>query len=155
MPSKRVLMEKNRLQLELKLQSDLMVGLKRQGWFVTKTSDRFKAGRPDLRTSHNDFGQLDVELKYSVEQWHPDAELDTGLSKLQWLKMREMNQNGIPTIGLVYCEPNNLFFVTTVLRETLPPTARCVSYLKSEVLHGPNLFVVAMSHLRDLGYHRR
>lgn len=145
---------KLRQQLELKLQAKLITSLQQQGWFATKTSDRFKAGRPDLRIGHNDFGQLDVELKYSLEDWHDLKERDTGLSKLQQIKIKEMNQHGMPAIGLVFCEDFDVFFVTTVLRDTLPGPQRCVEKLPgSGVIAGPALFVTAMEHLNDLGYH--
>lgn len=151
-PLTRVVLERNRQQLELKLQADMIKGLLKQGWFATKTSDRFKAGRPDLRIGHRDFGQMDVELKYSLE-YEDDREYETGLSKLQWLKIKEMNGHGMPAIGLVYVEKLDLFFVTTVLRETLPPPERRVLKLPgSEVIHAPDLFVTAMEHLNDLGY---
>lgn len=156
-PLTRVVLERNRQQLELKLQAKIIARFHLQGWFAEKTSDRFKAGRPDLRIGHRDFGQMDVELKYSLEDWDIDrSELegyDTGLTKLQWLKIKEMNGHGVPAIGLVFVEKLDLFFVTTVLRETLPPPARRVLKLPgSEVIHAPDLFVTAMEHLNDLGY---
>jgi hypothetical protein len=152
-PRTKVILERNRQQLELKLQADMIKSLLKQGWFATKTSDRFKAGRPDLRIAHRDFGQMDVELKYSLDYWDV-GDYDTGLSKLQWLKIKEMNGHGMPAIGLVYAEKFDLFFVTTVLREGLPPVDRRVLKLPgSEVIHAPDLFVTAMEHLNDLGYH--
>lgn len=146
--------EKLRLQLELKLQGKIIASLLKQGWFATKTSDRFKAGRPDLRIGHDDYGQIDVELKYSLDDF--SEECAVGMTKLQWLKLKEMNQHGLPAVCLVYSEPLDLFFVTTVLRDTLPPPARCFKKLPgSEVLSGPVLFVKAMEYLNDLGHHTR
>lgn len=155
MPTKRAAaLHRLRSDLELKLQAKLLTGLHHQGWFATKTSDRFKAGRPDLRIAHRDFGQMDVELKYSLELWDL-GDYDTGLTKLQQIKIREMNQYGMPAVGLVFIEPKDLFIITTLLRDTLPPPARCVPKLPgSEVISGPDLFVKAMEFLNDLGYHR-
>lgn len=151
-PLTRVVLERNRLQLELKLQGNMLESLHKQGWFATKTSDRFKAGRPDLRIGHRDFGQMDVELKYSLDYWDI-GDYDTGLTKLQRIKIKEMNQHGMPAIGLVFVEKLDLFFVTTVLRETLPPPERRVLKLPgTEVISAPDLFVTAMEHLNDLGY---
>jgi hypothetical protein len=154
MAPRRILLEKNRLQLELKLQSDLIKSLLKQGWFATKTSDRFKAGRPDLRIGHDDYGQLDVELKYSLVDFSEEEE-ETGLTKLQKIKIEEMNKHGMPAVGMVYVEPRNLFFFTAVLRDTLPPLQRCVNRLPgSDVISGPVLFVKAMEHLNGIGHHR-
>lgn len=151
-PLTRVVLERNRLQLELKLQSKIIDSLHKQNWFATKTSDRFKAGRPDLRIGHADFGQMDVELKYSLE-FEDSADYETGLKKLQRIKINEMNKHGMPAIGLVFVEKLDLFFVTTVLRETLPPLERRVLKLPgTEVISAPDLFVTAMEHLNDLGY---
>jgi len=146
--------EKLRIQLELKLQADMIKSLHKQGWFATKTSDRFKAGRPDLRIAHHQYGQLDVELKYSFDDYRKECE--TGLKKLQWLKIKEMNEHGMPAVGLVFSEPLNMFFVTTVLREELPHGERCDRCFYrapgAAILEGPVLFVKAMEHLNELGY---
>lgn len=132
----------------------MITSLLKQGWFATKTSDRFKAGKPDLRIGHDAYGQMDVELKYSLEDWADNFVFDTGLAKLQEIKIREMNQHGIPAVGLVFVEKRDLFFVTTVLREALPPPERCALKLPgAEVISGPVLFVKAMEYLNDLGYH--
>jgi hypothetical protein len=143
--------EKMRLQMELKLQADMISSLHKQGWYANKTVDRFKAGKPDLRIAHDDYGQMDVELKYKYEDY--SVEEDVGMTKLQMLTLRDMNRHGMPAICLVYSEPINTFFVTTVLRDTLPPLSRCVQRLASEVILGPILFVKAMEHLNELGHH--
>lgn len=150
----RVAVGKLRIQLEIKLQKKMIDSLHKQGWFATKTSDRFAAGRPDLRIGHDDFGQMDIELKYSLDDWRDGVERDTGLSKLQWLKIKDMNKHGMPAIGLVYSEQFDMFFVTTLLRDTLPGVPRRVLKLPgAEVISGPDLFVTAMEHLNDLGHH--
>lgn len=152
MPKPKIVLERNRQQLELKLQAKMIDGLHKQNWFATKTSDRFKAGRPDLRIAHRQYGQMDVELKYSLE-FEDEEEYETGLKKLQRIKIREMNDHGMPAIGLVFVEKRNLFFVTTVLRETLPDARRqCLKLPGAEVISGPDLFVTALEHLNDLGY---
>lgn len=149
----KVLLEKNRLQLELDLQAKMIKGLKGQGWWADKSSDRFKAGKPDLRIAHNDFGQMDIELKFALEDFD-FAERETGLKRLQQIKIEEMNKAGMPAICLVYSEPNDLFFVTTLLRDTLPHVDRCVMRRPSPVvISGPELFFTAMEHLNVLGYH--
>lgn len=152
MTKQRIILEKLRSQLELKLQGDMLKSLRKQGWWADKTSDRFKAGKPDIRIGHASFGQLDVELKYIQDDFSEETE--TGLSKLQKIKMEEMNKAGMPAVGLIYSEPLNTFFVTNILRDTLPPPARCALKLpKAEVIEGPVLFVKAMEYLKnDLGH---
>ena len=154
-------------QKELLLQADLIgtkfdkkgkrvdTGLIGQGWFATKTTDRFKAGRPDLRIARADFGQMDVELKYVVDDYNkaPPEGIPAGLTKLQWLKLKEMNEHGMPAICLVYMEAHKQFFVTTVLRDIFPAANRCVTELPGgKVIDGAELFKTAMEHLYDLGY---
>lgn len=153
-PSRMVQLSKLRIQKELKLQAEMIKSLQTQGFFATKTSDRFKAGRPDLRIGHRDIGQLDVELKYSLESFDEEGkEYDTGMTKLQWLKIKEMNEHGMPAVCLVYSEVLDLFFVTTLLRDTLPPVDRCVTKLPSkQVLDGGQLMTTALGHLHDIGY---
>lgn len=138
-------------QKELILQSDMIDGLVKQGWYCVRTVDRFKAGRPDLRIAKRGYGQLDVELKYSVDPWSEDAISDTGLRKLQWLKIAEMNRGGIPTVGLVFSEIRDEFFVTNILREPFPPKARRVTKLpKPLIIDGAKLFETAMGYLKCL-----
>lgn len=150
----KIALEKNRLQLELDLQGKMIKGLKSQGWWADKSSDRFKAGKPDLRIAHNDFGQMDVELKYSLEGFLGEVPRETGLKRLQQIKIEEMNKAGMPAVCLVYSEPNEWFFVTLLLRDTLPNAWRCVSRRSApEVISGPELFAAAMGHLNGNGYH--
>ncbi len=96
-----------------------------------------------------DVGQLDVELKYSFSTY--EVEDDCQMTKLQWLKMKEMNEHGMPAVCLVYSEPLDLFFVTTLLRDTLPGSERRVMKLPGdEVIRGTDLFTVAMGYLNGL-----
>lgn len=146
-------MNKLTVQLELKLQGKMIPALQNQGWFATKTSDRFKAGRPDLRISREDLGQMDVELKYSLSDF--SKEDDTGLTKLQWIKIKEMNAHGMPAVGLVYSEPLDLFFVTSFLRDTLPPVERRVVKLPgNKIINGEALFVTVMEFLNETGQYK-
>lgn len=139
---------------ERKFQSEqLLPALKAQGFFASATNDMFKAGKPDFRLARRDLGQLDVELKYSIDLWEPGKQYDTGLVKLQELRMKDMNKAGMPCIGLVYVVPLELFFVTTVLRDTLPGSGRCVAkFPKPAVIAGEDMFNIAMRHLYGLGY---
>lgn len=146
-------------QPELLIQPHVIGSLKTQKFNVIRVSDKYKAGRPDLRIGHKDHGQLDVELKYCplrvVELWYEPGkprEFDTGLSKLQWLKMDEMNKSGMPCIGLIYVEAMEVFFVTTVLRDTLAHPTRYVikGNSNANIINGSLLMGVAKKHLKDL-----
>lgn len=143
-------------QKELLLQSDMVESLKKQGWYVVRTVDRFKAGRPDMRIAKLGYGQIDVELKYSVDPWDENALTDTGIRKLQWIKIAEMNMGGIPTVGLIYSETENVFFVSNVLREPFPPATRRVKKLPHpEIINGAEFFETAMRYIKCLSLSKR
>ena len=135
----------------------MMDALKSQGFFATKTSDRFKAGRPDLRIAHRKTGQLDVELKFATHPleklWAPvnyPRIVDTGIRKLQELKIKEMNLHGIPAIGLVYVECLGVFRVTNFLRDTLSGPGYYVKKgdHKGNVIDGYELMEAAAKYLK-------
>ena len=137
---------------EIPLQGMMIKGLKEQGWFATKTSDRFIAGKPDLRIGHGDFGQLDVELK--VVDGPIDREIATGLTKIQQNTIRRMNEHGMPAVCLVFSNHVGLFYCANVLRANLPEIGHCVLKLpKPLLISGKDLFTVAMEYLENgLGY---
>lgn len=135
------------------------MGLTLQKFFVTKTSDRWKAGKPDLRIGRSDMGQLDVELKYI--DWPKQSidearEIDIGATKLQWLIIREMNEHGLPAVFLVYVEAYDRFIVTTdrVLRAPFHWGApHAIAKLPDpQVIDGVVLFTVAREYLKNAGY---
>lgn len=133
---------------ETKLRKAICDGGKLQGWLAEDVNDRFKAGKPDMRLGHIDFPQIDVELKYSLEEF--EKEYDVGLKKIQWLKIRDRNRAGMPAVCLVYSLPLNLFFITTLLRDTLPPPGRCIKKLPDDrVIDLPELHIKTMRYLQD------
>lgn len=158
-------------QLELLLQADIIGsrgkvgatkakdkphGLLSQGFWADKTSERFKAGKPDLRISRADVGQLDVELKYcDADILHDKGEIDLGFTKLQWLKLREMNQHGIPAIGLVYMARQNFFLITNdrvlCYGWTNPPYT-VMKLPAPQIIDGAELVTNARKYLYDFGY---
>jgi len=136
---------------ELELQSLIIKGMKKQGWYATKTSDRFIAGKPDLRVGHADFGQLDIELKVVNGPVH--REVETGLTKLQMATLRSMNEHGMPAVCLVFSSHLGVFYCANVLRATLPTIGYCVLKLpRPLIVDGPDLFTVSTEYLHDLGY---
>lgn len=129
-------------------------GLTLQGFLVEKRTERFKSGKPDLRISRKDLGQLDVELKYN--DWPKESiwavrEVDTGMTKLQWLTLREYNKHGRPAVCLVYFEAFGTFLITTdqVLRQPLRTPCRYVlpKLPAPQVMDGDDLFNLAMEYL--------
>lgn len=154
--STRRVIQKSTTQLELKLQAEMLKSFLRQRWFATKTSDRFKAGRPDMRLGQKGYGQIDVELKYNdwpLEELLAASEIDSTMTKLQWLKIKEMNEHGMPAICLIYWQALSAFSVTTLLRGPLPPASERVLKLPgSEVIKASELFSMSMEHLNGLGY---
>lgn len=144
-------------QPELLLQADMIQCLKDQGFFCDKTSDRFKAGKPDLRIGSLKWGPLDVELKFCTlpmaDLWlmpGKGQEFNTGLTKLQKIKLKEMNLHGIPAIGLVYLQAMDCFIVTNFLRDILPCEDRRVTRgpHKGNVIDGNELMATAMNYLK-------
>jgi hypothetical protein len=139
-------------QRELVLQSKIIGSLTAQGCLVLKTSDRFKAGKPDLRVGKRGFGQYDYELKFSEDEFSTDA--PTGITRLQQITLRRMCEHGMPSVGLVYSAPRNTFFVTMLLRDVLPPPPRCVIRGTTDVqtVDAQQLFNATRDYLYDLGY---
>lgn len=147
---------KLQLRKEDKLKGELRDDLVKQRFYCEKVSDKFKAGRPDLRIGHLDLGPLELELKYNdwpIESLEEAELIDSGMTKLQWLMLKRMNEHGMPGICLIYYEALGYFGVHSLLRDTLPPLERRVTRVtKSGVLHGPSLYATAMEYLHGLGY---
>lgn len=129
-------------------------GLLGQDFWADKTSERFKAGKPDLRVSRLDLGQCDFELKYVREQIDDlDQLFEPGFTKLQWLKLREMNAHGIPAAGLVYVECRDEFVLCNLLRASLRQCYPCGPKLpKPLIIDGEKLIKAARVYLRDKPY---
>lgn len=126
-------------------------GLLSQGFWISRTVDRIKAGRPDLRIARLDLGHLDIELKY-CHNWGDMVE--TGLTGLQWLKIRQMNEAGVAAICLVYVPaaicPMPYFVVTTLLRERLLASPyRVMELPRPSIIDGAELFRVARLYLSE------
>lgn len=133
---------------------DKASGLRGQGFYAEKQSERFKAGRPDLRVARMDLGQLDVELKYYSGDWG-DHTVEPGFTKLQWLKLKEMNDHGIPAVGLVFFEQYDRLVVTIdrVLQPgLLAGPASCSKLPAPLIIDGKALFAAAEEMLYGRGY---
>lgn len=95
---------------------------------------------------------MDVELKYYHDGGVPEGEFETGIRKLQWLRITGMNQSGMPAIGLVFIPDASVFLVTSVLRDTLSGSAwRVLRKLPPILLEGEQLFNVARRYIEEQG----
>lgn len=135
-------------------------GLRGQGFYCEKQSERFKAGRPDLRVARGDLGQLDVELKVCNADvvWGAGGDIPLGFTKLQWLHLKTMNEHGIPAIGLVYIAKRDVFLLTVdmVLHGALSsPPVTCSKLPAPHIIDGVALFDKAKRFLHDAGYRHR
>lgn len=135
-------------------------GLRGQGFYAEKQSERFIAGRPDCRVARADCGQLDFELKYirGDVTGEDGGDIDVGMTKLQWLHLKTMNEHGIPAVCLVYLEQLEMFTVTLDMvlhRPLLRPMHGCLKLPTSQIIIGVDLFKAAKGLLSDRGYNHR
>lgn len=99
-------------QEETELRKRMIKDAKKQGMWASNTNDKFTGGKPDMRVSHNRFGQLDIELKIlRVEKstWDRGSTVDSGITRLQRNEIRDMNAAGAPACGLILVKCVNLF----------------------------------------------
>jgi hypothetical protein len=79
------------------LRDKMLPDLRKQGFKAENISDAFVSGRPDFRIGRKDLGQLDVEFKIIDAV---NGTVQSGLTKLQKIEIREMNKHGMPAICL-------------------------------------------------------
>lgn len=139
-------------RLEIAAEKPLLAALRKQEWYADKLGFPLKAGRPDWRLSHAVFGPLDVEFKVSqlTERELGSGFVPTGITKLQWLKMREMNAHGLHTVGLVYLPLSDEFVITDILRDDLTGTPyRFKKLPKPWLIHGGDFYHMARGYLHE------
>lgn len=89
---------------ETRLRSKMCANAEKQGFFAANINDRFISGYPDMRFARKDLGQLDVELKIlGCAQSSVDSgrEVESGITAIQQITLREMNGHGAPAVGLI------------------------------------------------------
>lgn len=99
-------------QEETELRARMVADAKKLGYWSRSVNDRFVSGYPDMRFSKKPLGQLDVELKIldcAQSTVQKGAEVKSGLTKLQQIELRDMNEAGAPAVGLVLIKPLGLF----------------------------------------------
>ena len=109
------------------------------------------SGKPDLRTAHPHYGQLDVELKYKITGTLGKA---TGLSILQELKIKEMNEAGMPAVGFVWSVPHHKYFLTNFEKQDIGELEdwRWIVPVVKRVASPVTVYIMARRYLRELGY---
>jgi hypothetical protein len=93
--------------LEVNLRSKLIKKAKEKGFFARNINDRFNSSYPDFRLSHQDYHQMDVELKIlrvSDSTLRHGSAVNSGLTRLQAIELRDMNAAGMLAVGLIYVE---------------------------------------------------
>lgn len=141
-------------QPELILQPKLIDSLTAQGCYCERVSDRFKAGRPDVRVGHTELGQLDFELKYcTLENRKLMSDIDSGMTKLQWLNLRNKNRAAMPAICLIYVQAFDEFVITDVLRPHLQRDVLRVTRQPGDVwISARELFLTTKAYLQGNGH---
>lgn len=90
---------------ETRLRLKLCEAAVKQGFWASNTNDKFVGGKPDFRISRKDTGQMDIELKILGVQpstIKSNRVVNSGITPLQKIELREMNAAGAPAVGLIY-----------------------------------------------------
>lgn len=93
--------------LEVNLRSKLIKRAKKDGFFARNVNDRFNSAYPDFRLSSSKYYPIDVELKIlrvSESTLRHGSVVNSGLTRLQTIELREMNAAGMMAVGLIYVE---------------------------------------------------
>lgn len=107
--------------LEVNLRSKLIKKAKEQGFFARNINDRFNSAYPDFRLSKRDHHQMDVELKIlrvSDSTLRHGSAVNSGLTRLQAIELRDMNAAGMLAVGLIYVEEWKSFVFCNTQRFT-------------------------------------
>lgn len=110
---------------ETRLRSNMCKNAEKQGFFAANINDRFISGYPDMRFARKDLGQLDVELKIlgcADSSIANGREVDSGITPLQQITIREMNNHGAAAVGLILL-PDQSKFVFCNFRRICPRAA--------------------------------
>ena len=105
--------------IETRVRARLVSDAKRSGFWARSENDRFTSGYPDMRISRADTGQLDIELKIlgcSEASFTSEREMESGISALQAIELRDMNKAGAKAVGMVLIPERNEFLFTNTRR---------------------------------------
>jgi hypothetical protein len=116
--------------LEINLRSKLIKKAKEKGFFARNINDRFNSAYPDLRLSNRSYHQMDVELKVlrvSDSTLRHGSIVNSGLTRLQTIELRDMNAAGMLAVGLIYVEGWKSFVFCNTQRFSPNEAARFMS----------------------------
>lgn len=94
------------------LQNYILDVAKNQGFWVSNTNDAFISGKPDMRLSRSDLGQIDIELKMldiSLSTYEACRKVKSGLTKLQFNEIRDMNAGGARAVAMTFYRKTDQF----------------------------------------------
>lgn len=145
--------------VEVALRTRMCGDAVKQGGWSASTNDRFVGGKPDMRVSFLDRGQLDIELKVlSIEPstWERGDTVLSGITKLQANELRDMNAAGAPAVGMLLYRPASIFVFCNYMKVDLRKVKRgpVVHYthrpLSAECVDFVVLMLTAQAYLRSI-----
>jgi hypothetical protein len=95
-------------RLETELRGKIIKQWNKDGFYAISVNDRFASARPDMRLGIGGIGQLDIELKYLEGG---KGVLQSGLTALQKIEIRDMNRASMPAIALTYHDLRRVFII--------------------------------------------
>lgn len=101
--------------LETELRQRMVKEAGKQGCWAASVNDKYISGYPDFRVKSPLYPHLDCELKIcraAVSTLSTDKEIQSGIEKLQFISLRDMNRAGIPAVGLIYIEKFDVYTFT-------------------------------------------
>ena len=112
--------------IETELRQKMVKEAGKQGCWARSVNDKYISGYPDFRLKSPLYPHLDCELKIcraAASTLSNGREIQSGIEKLQFIEIRDMNKIRIPTVGLIYIEAMDVFTFTNdktfVPKETL------------------------------------
>lgn len=101
--------------LETELRQKMVKEAGKQGCWAASINDKYIGGYPDFRLKSPLYPHLDCELKVcraAPSTLSNGREIQSGIEKLQFISIRDMNKFRIATVGLIYIEVMDVFTFT-------------------------------------------
>lgn len=101
--------------IETELRQKMVKEANRQGCWARNINDKYISGYPDFRFKSPCYPHLDCELKIcraAASTLGRNKEIQSGIEKLQFIEIRDMNKFEIPAVGLIYIQEMDVFTFT-------------------------------------------
>lgn len=101
--------------IETELRQKMIKEAGKQGCWAAGINDKYISGYPDFRIKSPLYPHLDCELKVcraAASTLTNGREIQSGIEKLQFISLRDMNKFGIPAVGLIYVKEFDVFTFT-------------------------------------------